>query len=481
MPELHADIALDTAIKQLITTEQAWHYRIVPNSGSANSLKCWIDEASDSALAQEELELLTGKAITLEAAATDTIERVLQIHYRQGQRQEQATARQSSVAPGVDNAFIIKLIAEAHELGSSDLHFEPYEGRARVRIRIDGQLVERYELPQAEYPALVNQVKIMSHLDIAEKRLPQDGRIFYENGHYKFDIRVSVLPTLHGEKIVMRILGSDASHLDLAQLGFSDSDFKNYLQGVRQPHGIMLISGPTGSGKTTTLYATLKLLNQETRNIITIEDPIEYTLEGINQVQLKERIGLDFGRALRTFLRQDPDVIMVGEIRDPDTAQMAVRAALTGHLVLSTVHTNSAWGTVSRLVDMGIPPYLVAATLNTSVAQRLVRLLCEHCKETIPLESHELPAHYVPEVLPEIHHVPVGCSHCYHTGYSGRKALYEVIPIDREIARSIKEGQFEIDDILKQRGVRTLAENAFVLFSNGLTSLDEVYPLLLNE
>jgi len=475
-------IELDTHTKQLITTQQAWHYRIIPKEGDPHALHCWIDEQQPQDSVQEELELLTGKTITLTPATSTVIDLALQTHYRQGQGNRNGNKQKvstGSVEQG--NEFIIKLIQEAHELGSSDLHFEPYETQARVRVRIDGQLVERYMLPLADYPALVNQVKILSLLDIAEKRLPQDGRIAYNHHGYKFDIRVSILPTLHGEKMVMRILGSDASHLELDQLGFSAIDLKHYQEGIRKPHGILLISGPTGSGKTTTLYATLKQLNKETRNILTIEDPIEYTLKGINQVQLKESIGLDFGKALRTFLRQDPDVIMVGEIRDGDTAQMAVRAALTGHLVLSTIHTNSAWGTVSRLVDMGIPPYMVAATLNTSVAQRLVRLLCPHCKEEIPFEPTDLPGYYHPPFLPQTHYRPVGCAHCYHSGYTGRKALYEVIPIDRELSLGIKEGTYEIEELLAERGIKRISENAFSLFAEGQTSLEEVYPLLLNE
>ena len=475
-------IELDTATKQLITTEQAWHYRIIPQRGTDTDLHCWIDEEQTSDEVREELELLTGKAISFSPTTSAAIDLALQTHYRQGQGRRASSGTTVTTSTGDQgNAFIIKLIKEAHELGSSDLHFEPYEQQARVRVRIDGQLIERYMLPIADYPALVNQVKILSLLDIAEKRLPQDGRIAYNQHGYKFDIRVSVLPTLHGEKIVMRILGSDASHLELDQLGFSEVDLNHYTEGIRKPHGILLISGPTGSGKTTTLYATLKQLNKETRNILTIEDPIEYTLRGINQVQLKESIGLDFGKALRTFLRQDPDVIMVGEIRDGDTAQMAVRAALTGHLVLSTIHTNSAWGTVSRLVDMGIPAYMVAATLNTSVAQRLVRLLCPHCKEETPFEATDLPGHYHPPFLPETHQRPVGCAHCYHSGYQGRKALYEVIPIDREISMCIKEGVYDIDAPLKERGIKRISENAFSLFAQGQTSLEEVYPLLLNE
>jgi general secretion pathway protein E/type IV pilus assembly protein PilB len=243
---------------------------------------------------------------------------------------------------------------------------------------------------------------------------------------------------------------------------------------------LLLISGPTGSGKTTTLYATLKLLNKETRNILTIEDPVEYTLEGVNQVQLRESIGLTFAAALRTFLRQDPDVIMVGEIRDPETAGMAIRAALTGHLVLSTIHTNSAWGIVSRLVDMGIPAFQVADTLNTAAAQRLIRLLCPHCKIQQDFSHKLYPGQFKPYYEVNRHYVAGGCERCYHTGYKGRKAVYEVIPVDLELAQRIKAGHSQIADLLNERGIQTLAENAFHIFSQGDTSLEEIYPLLFN-
>ena len=283
----------------------------------------------------------------------------------------------------------------------------------------------------------------------------------------QFDIRVSVLPTLFGEKVVLRLLNSDATDIDLNTLGFSEFDLSNYLQGAKMPNGILLISGPTGSGKTTTLYATLKLLNKETRNVLTIEDPVEYTLEGINQVQLKESIGLTFPVALRTFLRQDPDVIMVGEIRDTETANMAIRAALTGHLVLSTIHTNSAWGTVSRLIDMGVPSFLVANTLNTTVAQRLIRLLCPHCKNEKEFYKELYPKQFKPYNEVSKYYLPNGCEECHYTGYKGRKAVYEVIPIDQELAFEIKNGNMYIQDLLKERGIQSLAQNAFNIFSEG--------------
>ncbi|MGZ3883521.1 MAG: GspE/PulE family protein, partial [Bacteroidia bacterium] len=313
-----------------------------------------------------------------------------------------------------------------------------------------------------------------------EKRLPQDGRIRYQINNNKLDIRVSILPTLYGEKIVLRLLGSDASHISISKLGFQEDELERYNTAIQKPNGIILISGPTGSGKTTTLYATLKLLNKITANIVTIEDPVEYTLDGINQVQLKEEIGLSYAEALRTFLRQDPDVIMLGEIRDAQTAQMAIRAALTGHLVLSTIHTNSAWGTISRLIDMGIPAYLLSNTLNLSVAQRLVRTLCPHCKTNEPLDKKELPEHY--KTMPvESQWVPKGCDHCYYTGYKGRKAIYEVINITKELAEEIKHNKTNIDGYCKSNRINYLSWNALNLFISGETSLEEIYPFLISE
>jgi general secretion pathway protein E/type IV pilus assembly protein PilB len=463
---------------QVLTPEQAWHYRIFPKSENAGSILFLIDEAMDALSAEVELEMLTGKKINFELVNRDAIQTLLSKHYRLEQSNAGKSKQLSYSGDGDD--FLGNLISEAKSLKSSDIHIETYEEKCRIRLRIDGMLVERYVIDKYEYPSLVNKIKIMSNLDIAEKRLPQDGRISFQRNGHKFDIRVSVLPTLHGEKIVLRILSNDATNIDIYKLGFSDEDLANFLEGVKRPNGILLISGPTGSGKTTTLYATLKLLNKETRNILTIEDPIEYTLEGINQVQLKESIGLNFGASLRTFLRQDPDIIMVGEIRDPDTANMAIRAALTGHLVLSTIHTNSAWGTISRLIDMGIPSFLVANTLNTSAAQRLLRLLCPHCKVKVVFNPQSYPKQFKPYRSVSEHHIAVGCEHCYHTGYKGRKAVYEVIPIDMEFAEMIKRNSHDINQQLAEKGIKTLAENAFELFEKGETTIEEIYPLLLN-
>ena len=472
-----AEITIRTDDLHWLTKDQAWHYKVLPKSRTADGLTLYCEDSADQAALLDELEILLGTTVKLESIADAQIAKLLSKYYLKESAAPGATEIQHSY--NADD-FLVNLIAEARNLKSSDIHIESYENKCRVRIRIDGMMVERYLLKRDEYPALINKIKILSNLDIAEKRLPQDGRINFKHNNHQFDIRVSILPTLHGEKAVLRLLSNDATDIDLNSLGFSKFDLDNYLQGAMRPNGILLISGPTGSGKTTTLYATLKLLNKESRNVMTIEDPVEYTLEGINQVQLKESIGLTFGAALRTFLRQDPDVIMVGEIRDMETAEMAIRAALTGHLVLSTIHTNSAWGTVSRLIDMGIPPFLVASTLNTTVAQRLVRLLCPHCKTEVTFDESLYPKQFKPYSKVSDHHIAKGCEKCYYTGYKGRKAVYEVIPIDQELAIEIKNGNMYIHNLLKQRGIGALTENAFRLFEEGLTSIEEIYPLLFN-
>ena len=424
-------------LMQVLSPKQVWHYRVIPKQNTSETLWLYTDESNPAELSAE-LEMMLGQAIISEPVASELIDEALKRYF------PEETAAQvnnpgsiptrthvSAETNSNGEAFVVQLIREAKNLRSSDIHIESYQQRARVRIRVDGMLIERYQLDKSEYPAIINQIKILANLDIAEKRLPQDGRISYQRGEDQFDIRVSVLPTLYGEKIVMRILSQDATRIDIHTLGFDPLDLHRYLEGIRRPSGMMLISGPTGSGKTTTLYATLKLLNKESRNILTIEDPIEYTLEGINQVQLRENIGLSFAAALRTFLRQDPNVIMVGEIRDTDTANMAIRAALTGHLVLSTIHTNSAWGTISRLIDMGVPPFLVANNLHTSVAQRLVRLLCPNCKEVVPFDKSQYPAGFKPLRIVTHHYFPRGCVNCHQTGYRVRQAIYEVIPIEQ--------------------------------------------------
>lgn len=469
-------IAIDTDLLQAITTEQAWHYLIVPKFKGNEAVEFFISDKSDKATVADELELLLGKKVVLQGIDDDIIRKTLGKYFRKSRRSANG---QSAKTAAVSDDFLFNLIEEAHSLDCSDIHIEASEESGRVRMRIDGKLVERYSLPLQEYPALINKIKIRANLDIAEKRLPQDGRIFFENEGVKFDIRVSVLPTLYGEKAVLRLLSKDATSIDIEVLGFDSNQLAQYHSSIRKPHGIILISGPTGSGKTTTLYATLKILNNEASNILTIEDPIEYTLNGINQVQLKESIGLTFASALRTFLRQDPDIIMLGEIRDGETAQMAIRAALTGHLVLSTIHTNSAWGTVSRLIDMGVPPFLLAGTLNATLAQRLIRLLCPSCKKEASFDPSELPGSYAGRTGIHHHYIAAGCEECYYTGYKGRKAIYEVIPIDELLAEKIRNVTPDVKQLLEDRKILRLSDSAFNLFQTGETSLDEIYPILL--
>lgn len=465
----------------IITSEIAHKYRVVYAGVHNNVLQLTVSEdefVNDLQKKKEELQFITGYPIEFLPQKATHIFDALNEHYT-GHADNDDRLQYRYYEGKADN-FLDDLISEAQTLNSSDIHIEVYDKECRVRIRVDGLLILRYKIEKTLYPSLINKIKIASNLDIAEKRLPQDGRIFYQKMELKLDIRVSIVPTLYGEKVVLRLLSNDATHIRLESLGFSENDLKNYKEGLKRPFGILLISGPTGSGKTTTLYATLKVLNQSTRNIITIEDPIEYTLDGVNQVQVKENIGLSFAIALRTFLRQDPDVIMLGEIRDAETAHMAVRAALTGHLVLSTIHTNSAWGTISRLIDMGVPPFLIANTLNTTVAQRLVRILCPNCKRKEPLSESVFPAGYrLPEKL-YYHYIPSGCSHCYNTGYKGRKAIYEVIYIDELFAEAVKKESQGINDMMKLRNINSLSGNAFELVKIGETSIEEVYPILLS-
>ncbi|WP_142785714.1 GspE/PulE family protein [Changchengzhania lutea] len=465
------DFNIPTNLLQILSSEQAYHYKIIPVE-SYNGTLVFKSETLTESL-KRELRVVFGKDIELRPETSENINLYLSNNFRKRDFNKTEDLHYSS-------DFLEKLLLSAKDIGSSDIHFEPYEHKCRVRFRLDGKLKEHFVIALSEYPVIVNKLKIKAGLDISEKRLPQDGRITIKTGYNEFDIRVSSLPTLHGEKIVLRLLSKDTGHIDIKDLGFTDKELKIYSEATKNPNGIVLISGPTGSGKTTTLYATLKLLNDDKTNIVTIEDPIEYTLEGINQVQLKENIGLDFASALRTFLRQDPDIIMVGEIRDVKTANMAIRAALTGHLVLSTIHTNSAWATISRLIDMGIPAFLIASTLNVSIAQRLVRKLCIDCKEETSISKEIFPKNFnVPKDL-KYHFTATGCPKCYHTGYSGRKAIYEIIPITKSLIPHIKLNDLEIDTYLKEHHISTLKHNAIDLVKQGLTSIEEVYALLID-
>jgi len=475
------DIVLQHSQLKSISSDIAWHYRILPAEVGKDEITLYVEQDAGTDSLRAELELVLDKRVKFAFCSRAVLEKALASYYVKNRSHEEAAGKTVANFDAGQKDFVSLLIQEAKLLKSSDIHIEAYEQKCRIRLRIDGKLVERIRLNKTEYPSLINKVKIMAGMDISEKRLPQDGRIFFTRDDSKFDIRVSVLPTLYGEKIVLRILGSDAAQVDLDDLGFSAPDLLRYRESIRKPNGIVLISGPTGSGKTTTLYATLKLLNNESVNILTVEDPIEYTLEGVNQVQVKDDIGLTFARSLRTFLRQDPNVIMLGEIRDTETANLAIRAALTGHLVLSTIHTNSAWGTVSRLIDMGIPPFLIASYLNASLAQRLVRVLCPHCKQKSVLKEGMLPHSFRNKHLIGEHYMARGCPDCFFTGYKGRKAIYEVIPVDSQVSDFISVNEKDVATYFKSLGIKTLQESALDVLQQGETSIEEIYSLLLDD
>lgn len=390
--------------------------------------------------------------------------------------------QQDQLTTEVD-APIVKLVngilVRAAKMGVSDIHIEPYEKSFRVRYRLDGSLHTVMGLPLKIKNAVISRVKIMSQLDIAERRLPQDGRIKMKLGPKKtMDFRVSVLPCLFGEKIVMRLLDKSNLQLDMTKLGFGADQLKDFKEALDKPYGMVLVTGPTGSGKTTTLYSALSELNKEDTNIMTAEDPVEFNLAGINQVQMKDDIGLNFAAALRSFLRQDPDVIMVGEIRDYETAEIGVKAALTGHLVLSTLHTNDAPSTINRLLNMGVEPFLVSSAVVLILAQRLVRKVCQNCKQPEKLPPQVLiDAGFSKEEAATV--VPMrgkGCDVCNNTGYKGRVALYEVMPIRDEIKELILQGA-SVMEIKKQAmalGMKTLRMSGLIKIKEGMTTLDEV-------
>jgi type IV pilus assembly protein PilB len=389
--------------------------------------------------------------------------------------QEEDTGEIEGPIIKIVNGILLKAI----KTGASDIHFEPYERTFRVRFRVDGVLRREMNLPIQLKNAIVSRLKIMSKLDIAERRLPQDGRIKLRLAKGReMDFRVSTVPVLFGEKVVLRLLDKSALQLDMTKLGFEESSLEDFKAALKKPVGMILVTGPTGSGKTTTLYSALSELNKETENIMTAEDPVEYNFMGINQVQMHEEIGLTFASALRSFLRQDPDIIMVGEIRDFETAQIAVQAALTGHLVLSTVHTNDAPGTITRLVDMGIEPFLIASAVILILAQRLVRKICTECREPIKVHPQLLIDLGVPP--DEVRTFPVykgkGCSICNYTGYKGRIGLYEVMPMKEEIKELVlaRASTSEIKKEAIRLGMKTLRQSGIVKIREGLTTIEEV-------
>jgi len=386
-------------------------------------------------------------------------------------------------------APVIKLVngilINAIKLGASDIHFEPYERTFRVRFRVDGVLRKALGLPVQIKNATVSRLKIMSKLDIAEKRLPQDGRIKLRLGKREMDFRVSVLPTLFGEKVVLRLLDKSALQLDMTKLGFEGAALEQFAEAIHKPVGMVLVTGPTGSGKTTTLYSALSELNKEADNIITAEDPIEFNFMGINQVQMHEEIGLTFASSLRSFLRQDPDIIMVGEIRDFETAQIAIQAALTGHLVMSTVHTNDAPGTITRLIDMGIEPFLITSSVLLILAQRLVRKVCTECREPLNVNPKLLLGLGIPreEINGFTAYKGKGCSICSNTGYKGRIGLYEVMPLWDEVKELVlsRASTVDIKREMMRLGMKTLRMAGITKIKEGMTTIEEILRTTMDD
>ena len=389
----------------------------------------------------------------------------------------------SRIKEVVEDAPIVKfvnlLITQGIQDGASDIHIEPAEEDLRVRFRIDGVLHEVMRSPKSIQSGVISRLKIMSDINIAERRIPQDGRLSVSAYGRKVDLRVATLPTVWGEKVVMRILDNSTAMLDLKDLGFTGGNFDRYQTSYSKPYGMILVTGPTGSGKSTTLYSTLNQINRPEVNIITVEDPVEYRLAGINQVQTHAKAGLTFAAALRSILRADPDVVLIGEIRDHETAQIAIEASLTGHLVLSTLHTNDAPSAITRLTEMGIEPFLVGSALDCVVAQRLARRLCDKCKRPSDLTAEYLTrlrfAFNPEQPLPTIFE-PVGCSHCSKTGYRGRIAVHEVMTVTEEIERLAvsRSSSAEIGRVARDQGMITLREDGWAKAQMGLTSIEEI-------
>jgi len=399
-------------------------------------------------------------------------------------QEEEAGEDLTRVGQVVDDAPIVKyvnlLITQAIADGASDIHIEPGEHDLRVRYRIDGVLHDVMRSPRSIQSGVISRLKIMADIDIAERRIPQDGRLSVPTRGSQVDLRVATLPTVWGEKVVMRILDNSTARLDLADLGFSEDNYARFAESFRKPYGMILVTGPTGSGKSTTLYATLNIVSHPQVNVITVEDPVEYRLPGINQVQVNHKAGLTFAAALRSILRCDPDVALIGEIRDHETAQIAVEAALTGHLVLSTLHTNDAPSAITRLTEMGIEPFLVGSALDCVLAQRLARRLCPKCKEPFQPAAEDLERARFPwspdEGPPPVLHRPVGCSACAKTGYKGRLALHEVMSVTEEIERLAvqRASGTEIGNVARSQGMLTLRDDGMMKVRSGQTSIEEI-------
>ena len=500
IPVIEIPAAIGPDIAGLVPAALARKYEVVPVARTPKSLTLVMADPGNVSVV-DDVAFLTGLKVEPAIALPSAIQKAIDHLYppaaptsladvaglieaeahRYGARLRDPHADVRELRESADQMpvvrFVNTILDEAIRRGASDLHVDPTDNGLRLRLRIDGILTELLTPVKRVEAAVASRIKIMADLDISERRLPQDGRIKYRLGERDVDFRVSVLPTIYGESITLRLLDKDALKLDLRLLGFDEWCLEHFTRAIHQPNGLILITGPTGSGKTTTLYSALQTLNAPGAHIVTLEDPVEYNLHGINQVQVKEEIGLTFAAALRSFLRHDPNVILLGEMRDAETAQIATRAALTGHLVLSTLHTNDTAQTVARLFDMGLPPSLLASSLRLIVAQRLARKLCQDCREPYEVDESRLApyGHVVAEPGRAVLYTSKGCDACNFAGMKGRVALYEMMVVTPEIRELIQRSAAasEIRQLARHQGMKTLREAGLMKVLEGVTSLDE--------
>ena len=479
-------------VLKLVPESLARRYGIMPLDINNNKILVAISNPEDMSVI-EDVKMSSRMDASVLLASRDNIRNAIERYYKNVElfyREEQSDVQQISIVSddtakkmdeiesSVNNTPVVKLVnnlvQQAYVRQVSDIHIEPFENDVLVRMRIDGDLVEVMRLAPASLASVISRIKILSGMNIAEKRVPQDGRFAYQNDEFKVDLRVSTIPTMYGEKCVMRLLNTGGENLlTFEQLGMTKENITRFEHMLSAPNGIILVTGPTGSGKSTTLYAVLNRLRKPTINITTIEDPVEKQMFGINQVQVNTKAGMTFASGLRALLRQDPDVIMIGEIRDYETAEIAVRASITGHLVLSTLHTNDSVSTIVRLIDMGVAPYLVSASVNAIIAQRLVKRLCPYCKRKHVLTDAERTL--LGDETAKESYEPVGCPECNHVGYSGRIAIYEIVELDHRIRKMISSGASvdEIKQAAAENGSEFLADNLRELVAKGVTSMDE--------
>lgn len=488
-----ADVTIDPAAASMIPESLARRYVAIPFAFEGEKLVVALSDPAN-VLAIDDIRAISGRDIVARVAAKSDVEEALQSIAGLDdsvsdladlvETEEVSTQDLSAVEASTEEAPIVKLvnmlITKATADRASDIHVEPTDKDLRVRFRIDGVLHEVMRTPRTVAAAVTSRLKIMADMDIAERRRPQDGRISVRVGARSIDLRVSALPTIYGEKVVMRILDNSTAMLELTDLGFEIDTLARYESSYSKPYGCILVTGPTGSGKSTTLYSTLNVLNNPDVNIVTVEDPVEYRLGGISQVQVNKKAGLTFANALRSFLRQDPDIMLVGEIRDKETGNIAIESALTGHLVLSTLHTNDAPSTVSRLTEMGIEAFLVGSAVDSVLGQRLARRLCSNCKVPYDATAEELTAagwewDVMGGEMPELFR-PEGCNQCSNTGYRGRLAMHEIMLVSEEIERLVVQ-HAPTDQIAKtavEQGMRTMRQDGLIKAKRGLTSIEEV-------